>query len=124
MIQAVGIDLVDTGRIRRAYEAYGEKFLRRFCSPGEIAAIIAAPDKSISKIAGRFAAKEAVMKALGQFFDSGVYLRDIEILDDTGQVSVRLPKRLFAGLRGHTIMISISEIETIALAMAMISDEA
>jgi holo-[acyl-carrier protein] synthase len=124
MIQAVGIDIVDTGRIRRAYEAYGEKFLRRFCSPGEIAVITASPGEAISKIAGRFAAKEAVMKALGQFFDRGVFLRDIEILDDSGQISVRLPQRLHSGLRGKRIMISISGPETIALAMAMISDEA
>jgi len=124
MIQAVGIDIVDTGRISRAYEADGEKFLRRFCSPGEIAAITASPGDLISEIAGRFAAKEAVMKALGQFFDSGVFLRDIEILNGDGKVTVRLPQRLHSGLRGKTIMISISEHKTIALAMAMISDEA
>jgi holo-[acyl-carrier protein] synthase len=124
MILAVGIDIVEVARIRRLYETYGERFFARLYSPDEIMLISLSGDARDKKAAGRFAAKEAVMKALGQFFDSGVFLRDIEILDRGGTVTVRLPQRLHADLRGNSIVVSISEEETIALAMAMILNEA
>ena len=125
MIHSVGIDIVDLNRIRHTYETYGDKFLMRIYSPDEIIFLMSSPGDLIRKIAGRFAAKEAVIKALGHFFDSGVFLRDIEILCREGQaVLVRLPKRLQSELNGSIIMVSLSEQSTIAMAVAIISDEA
>lgn len=124
MIYSVGIDIVDVGRIGRVYEMYTGKFLMRVFSPDEISSFGVLSGQSAEDIAGRFAAKEAVMKALGHFFDSGVFLRDIEIMNRNGDgAAVRLPDGVAAKLRGRRVLISISSQPNIALAWAMIADE-
>ncbi len=78
----------------------------------------------LSAMAGKFAAKEAVMKALGVIFNKGVYLRDIEILNQpSGMPYVRLPKRLHEGLSGKQILISITHESSYAAAVAIVSGE-
>ena len=75
-------------------------------------------------LAGRFAAKEAVMKALGRFFDRGVALRDIEILNlPGGKPYVRLTPPLAVKLTGKRISISITHSGGYALATAIIEEE-
>lgn len=124
MIKAVGIDIADTDRIRQAYHRYGDRFLRRVCSPDEIAVLTDHPLEPELFLAGRFAAKEAVLKALGAFFDRGVALRDIEIQNrPSGRPYVKLPPPLAAALTGRRILISISCSGRQALATAMIVDE-
>lgn len=124
MIEAVGIDIADTERIADAYHRYGDRFLRRLYSPDEIALLAARSAETERFLTGRFAAKEAVMKALGAFFDRGVALRDIEILNlPSGQPYIRLNPTLTAGLAGRRILISISCSGRHALATAMIADE-
>ena len=81
-----GVDIVEIARVRKVYERYGERFLRRIYTEGEIAYCRGrAP-----QLASRFAAKEAVMKALGTGV-RGVRWRDIEVVRRRGQApSVRL----------------------------------
>ncbi len=75
-------------------------------------------------MAGKFAAKEAVMKALGVFFASGVSLRDIEILNrPSGMPYVKLNTRLTPKIVGKKVLISISHEKKYAVALAVISDE-
>ncbi|MDP7578951.1 MAG: holo-ACP synthase [SAR202 cluster bacterium] len=74
-----GIDMVEISRIRSVSERYGERFLRRIYTEGEaIYCRGRAP-----QLAARFAAKEAVMKALGTGI-RGVKWRDIEVVRQTG----------------------------------------
>lgn len=75
MIVGLGIDLVDMDRIRVAYNKYGLRFLGRFLTDNEIEAALRKPP---SYIAGRFAAKEAAVKALGTGFSQGITPRQIE----------------------------------------------
>lgn len=81
-----GVDIVEIARIKRVYKRYGERFLRRIYTEGEIAYCRGrAP-----QLASRFAAKEAVMKALGTGI-RGVRWRDIEVVRRRGQApTVRL----------------------------------
>jgi holo-[acyl-carrier protein] synthase len=72
---AVGIDVIEIARIRRALERYAERFLARIYTPAEIAYCRG----RVPELAARFAAKEAVMKALGTGI-RGVAWRDIEVL--------------------------------------------
>ncbi len=72
----VGIDLVDVSRIAASIEAFGDRFLRRVFTDGELAYAQAAPALTVERLAARFAAKEAAKKALDL---EGVGWRDLEV---------------------------------------------
>lgn len=80
----IGTDIVYIPRIRRAVERYGERFLSRVYTPGEQHVYLQALNSRSSKspaiafLAGRWAAKEAVVKALGTGW-TGINYTDIEI---------------------------------------------
>ena len=74
----VGIDLVQVSRIAESLHRFGERFLERVFTPGEIAYAQSAPAQTAERLAARFAAKEAAMKALG-LADEGFQWRDIEV---------------------------------------------
>lgn len=125
MIYSHGVDLVEIDRIRNGYNRYRDKFLNRIYSGDEIAIIRSRRAGMVPTMAGKFAGKEAVIKALGAFFDDGVFLRDIEILNDaSGSPYVRLPERLLPQLREKKILISISHERVFAMASVIICDDA
>ena len=61
----VGIDLVQVSRVTESVDLFGDRFLRRVFTEGEIAYATSAPGASSQRLAARLAAKEATMKALG-----------------------------------------------------------
>ncbi len=77
MPYAVGIDTIEIPRVRRVLERHGERFLKRVFTPEEVAFCRG----RVPELAARFAAKEAVMKALGTGV-RGVGWREIEVLPD------------------------------------------
>lgn len=77
MIIGLGLDVTELPRIARMYEKYGDVFLKKLLTPNEQAHVPAAP---VPFLAGRFAAKEAAVKALGSGFSGGIGLQHIEIL--------------------------------------------
>ncbi|HYM15334.1 MAG TPA: holo-ACP synthase [Dehalococcoidia bacterium] len=94
---AVGIDIIEIGRVRRVLERHPERFLRRVYTPEEVAFCRG----RVSELAARFAAKEAVMKALGTGA-RGLAWREIEILpNQRGKPLVYLHGQ--AKARGETI---------------------
>ncbi len=78
MIVGLGTDIVEIVRIGRMIERHGELFLNRVYTPEEIR-YCQKRRESYQHFAGRWAAKEAVMKTLGTGFAKGVRLRDIEV---------------------------------------------
>ena len=78
MIVGLGIDIVQTSRVRAVFNRFGEKFARRILAPGELARFPLAKSP-VSFLAMRFAAKEATSKALGTGFRRGVSPRLIEV---------------------------------------------
>src|SRR5438067_4684028 len=72
---AVGIDIIEVGRIRKVFEKHGERFLQRVYTEREV---WQCRDKA-TRLAGRFAAKEAISKALGTGLH-GVAWREMEIV--------------------------------------------
>ena len=80
-MRAIGVDLVDVSRMRKAILRWGEGFLRRVFTPREIAFCESRPSK-YECYAARFAAKEAVVKALGTGFRRGVFCTQVEIVDN------------------------------------------
>lgn len=79
MIIGLGLDIVETERIRRLYERFGQRFPGRILAPGELALM---PANAVPYIASRFAAKEAAVKALGTGFARGIVPQQIETVRD------------------------------------------
>jgi holo-[acyl-carrier protein] synthase len=74
----VGVDLVSVSRVEASLAQFGERFLRRIFTESEIAYATSAPGLTAERLAARFAAKEAAIKALG-LADQGVGWRQIEV---------------------------------------------
>ena len=84
-----GVDIIEIPRIARVLQEYGQRFLHRIYTPGEIEYCRGRPPN----LAGRFAAKEAAMKALGTGV-RGVAWKDIEVVRaPSGAPSIRLHGR-------------------------------
>lgn len=81
-ILGLGLDLVDLQRIARLHERYGEVFARRFCLPGE--RLDRQGEALVQHLGGLFAAKEAVLKALGTGWAQGVGLLHVEVVRRPG----------------------------------------
>lgn len=76
MIIGIGIDLTELLRIKKIYEKYGNTFLNKFLTEQEISFM---PLNPVAYLAGRFAAKEAAVKALGTGYSNGISPRQIII---------------------------------------------
>ena len=81
MIVGIGVDIVDMSRIERLLSEYGDSFVRRILAPVEQEAF-AASSRPVSFLANRFAAKEALSKALGTGLRDPVTLRAISVSND------------------------------------------
>ena len=118
-----GIDIVATDRIQQMLDEHGERFLNRCFTVAEQQYCASNRRRYIEHLAGRFAAKEAVLKALGTGWRGGIAWTDIEILrQPSGQPGVTLTGecQIVAAARGITRwLISISHIETHATASAI-----
>ena len=74
----VGVDIVRISRIAESLERFGQRFLDRVFTVDEIAYATSAPALSAERLAARFAAKEAALKAL-QLADKGIRWTDLEV---------------------------------------------
>ena len=119
---AHGIDMVDCRRFRLIIERQSERFLRRVFTPKELDYCLG-KKRQVEHLAGRFAAKEAVLKLLGTGWTRGISWKDIEVRNaPSGQPHVQLTGRCrqIADEQGvSTILISISHIDTHAIASAI-----
>jgi holo-[acyl-carrier protein] synthase len=78
VIFGIGTDVISLDRIEAAYARYGERFAERLLMPEEATAF-RANRRPVRFLAMRFAAKEAIVKALGTGFAHGVWIRDVGI---------------------------------------------
>src|SRR4051812_37395646 len=118
-----GIDIVETSRIRGLVEDHGAHFLDRVFTPSEQAYCSLNPKRYYEHLAGRFAAKEAVLKVLGTGWRGGIARTDIEIRrEPAGQPRIALSGeclRIATNLGITGWHVSISHIETHATASAI-----
>jgi len=90
MIVGLGVDIAEIDRIEAAIQRHGHHFLERLFTPAEIA-YCQGYRHSAERFAGRFAAKEAAMKALGTGWRGGVRWVDIEVVREaSGKPSLKL----------------------------------
>ena len=121
-IIGLGIDATDIPRIAATIERYGDRFIRRIFTEGEIAYCLRRREPAIH-FAGRFAAKEAAMKALGTGHSRGVFWTGIEVVRRHGPPSLRFhggaAERL-AELGGTSSLITLTHSRDLAIAHVML----
>jgi holo-[acyl-carrier protein] synthase len=121
-IVAHGIDLVDCPRIEQMVQRHGQRFLNRVFTDTE-RAYAKANRNEIEKLAGRFAAKEAVLKLMGTGWRGKIAWTDIEVINKAvGQPEVTLSgevKIIADGLGITHISISITHTANFAIASAV-----
>jgi len=117
----IGIDMVDLNRVKIIYSKYGDKFARKILNHEELDGYSNAKNKS-SFLAKRFAAKEAIGKALGIGIMNGFLLKNISIHhDELGKPIVKLSgKKELHSYMDKEFHISISDEKNFAIANALI----
>lgn len=111
-VSGIGIDIVEVKRIKKAAEE--TNFLKRFFAPAEIKCCLKSKNK-FERIAARFAAKEAVIKATGL---KKLALKDIVIINDkTGKPSIKIKNKKYSDLNA---LVSLSHTADYACASVVV----
>lgn len=122
MIVGTGVDIVEVRRVEKALERHGRRFLDRVFTPGEVAYCTASESQRAQRLAARFAAKEAALKAFG------LGLRDLRwtdaevVRDRLGKPSLQLHGRLVELAREQEIRVlhlSLSHCKEYAIAQVV-----
>ncbi len=82
MIFGIGVDVLETRRIALTLEKFGSRFVDHLLMPEERAQLAATPRRE-RFVAMRFAAKEAIVKAMGTGFAHGVWIRDVGVVQNS-----------------------------------------
>lgn len=127
MIFGVGTDIVQSARIERVWARFGDQFAQRILLPNEYD-LFTRYSRPVRFLAMRFAAKEAIVKAMGTGFANGMWVRDVGTVPDRlGQPQIVFSER---GLRkceelgidgGH---LSLTDEAGIVLAVAVLMRKA
>ena len=119
MIVGLGMDIAEIDRIEAAVARHGAALIERLFTPGEVAYCERYKNK-FERYAGRFAAKEAAMKALGTGWSGGVRWRDIEVVREaSGKPSLQLAgvaRHIADRLSVRSIALTITHSGNLALA--------
>ena len=121
-IIGIGLDATELPRVAQLLQRYGDRFLRRVFTEGEITYCTRRRDP-VPHLAGRFAVKEAAMKALGTGRSRGVLWKDIEVVRVGGPPQLRLhggAARRADSLLVRRSLVTITHSETLALAQVML----
>lgn len=117
-IVGLGMDATEVPRIADSLERYGERFLNRVFTPEEIAYCMRRKNPA-PHLAGRFAAKEAGMKAIGTGHAFGVLWRDLEVVRRGGPPQLQFHNAAgdhFRRLGATRALLTITHTDTLALA--------
>ncbi len=125
MIVGLGLDIAEIDRIEAAITRHGEPILERLYTPSEVEYCESHRNK-YERYAGRFAAKEATMKALGTGWRRGVRWRDIEVTREaSGKPSLALKgaaKRVADALGVKNICVTITHSGNLAVAEVILEN--
>lgn len=118
-MKGIGTDIIEIERVKKSIEKYGPKFLDKLFTKKEQEYCLRFKE-SERQFAGRFAAKEACLKALGTGLSESISWTDLEILnDEKGKPVVTLHASLEKRLGAPTILVSISHCKLYATATAL-----
>jgi holo-[acyl-carrier protein] synthase len=123
MVKGIGVDIIEIARIRKSIEELGESFLTKVFTEGEIA-YCSAKQNRYQHYAARFAAKEAMSKALSTGWAGEFRWKDVEVTNDpSGQPRITLHHRLRDLCPRAGVLLSISHSETHVVAMVLVQEE-
>lgn len=126
MIAGIGVDVVEVARVEKLFARYGDRFTGRVFTEAEAAYALRSV-RPAERLAGRFAVKEAVMKAFGTGKSQGILWRDVEtVRGPLGKPEVLLhgnAKSYMNKIKGKTIHASISHDGGKAMAFVIIEGE-
>ncbi len=121
-ILGIGLDATDIPRVADILDRYGERFLRRVFTDDEIA-YCSRRRYPAPHLAGRFAAKEAAMKALGTGHSRGVIWRDIEVVRRGGPPRLQLhggAAKIASSMNVRSSLLTITHSDTLAMAQVLL----
>jgi holo-[acyl-carrier protein] synthase len=123
MILGIGTDLAEVERIRDSIARFGDRFLNRIYTTGD-RAYAASKANPVERLAARFAAKEAGMKAIGTGWSQGVRWHDFEVVNEkSGRPTLALDgvaKRKADALGVKRISLSLTHTSAMALAVVIL----
>jgi holo-[acyl-carrier protein] synthase len=123
MIVGIGTDLAEVGRIKRSLARWGDRFLNRVYTERE-RAYAAGKANAAERLAARFAAKEAGMKAIGTGWNFGVSWKDFEVVNESsGRPTLRLngaAQRIASRLGVQRVSISLAHTAEMAFAVVIL----
>ena len=123
MIVGIGTDLIEVDRIRKSVERYGDRFLQRVYTDRELAYAMSKQNFA-ERLAGRFAVKEAGMKAIGTGWRRGVTWKDFEVVNEpSGRPTLRLSgaaTTIADALAVRRVSVSITHTATMAMALVIL----
>jgi holo-[acyl-carrier protein] synthase len=124
VILGTGVDIIEVERVQRALQRHSDRLLRRLFTEREVSDCWASAEHRYRRLAARFAAKEAVLKALGIGL-RGVKWTDIEVVrSPLGKPEVRLSGRLARMVEeqgGLQVHLSLSHCKEYALAQVVVA---
>jgi holo-[acyl-carrier protein] synthase len=125
MIVGIGTDLAEVNRIQAAFDRHGDRFLKRVFTELEIQYSLRKKNYA-ERLAGRFAVKEAGMKAIGTGWRRGVTWHDFEVANEpSGRPTLRLSgvaAQIAESLGAKRIAVSITHTAAIAFAVVILEN--
>jgi holo-[acyl-carrier protein] synthase len=126
MVLGVGTDLIEIERVQASIDRFGERFLARLFTPGEIAYCQHKRKNSTESFAARFAAKEAGAKALGTGISRGISWQELEVRRQPGErptlhLSGRAAERA-AAMGVRRVQLSLTHSRELAMAVVVVED--
>jgi holo-[acyl-carrier protein] synthase len=125
MVLGLGTDLIETRRIQDSIDRFGDRFLERIFTAGEIQ-YCSRKKNSAESFAARFAAKEAGAKALGTGISRGVIWKEFEVRREaSGRPTLHLLGRAaeLAGMMGvRKVQLSLTHSRDLAMAVVVVED--
>ena len=126
MVLGTGTDLIEIARVQDSMDRFGDRFLQRIFTPGEIAYCQLKKKHSAESFAARFAAKEAGAKALGTGISRGVSWKEFEVRREPGhRPTLHLTGRAaeLAGAMGiKRLNLSLTHSRQLAMAVVIAED--
>jgi holo-[acyl-carrier protein] synthase len=125
VIIAIGIDLIEVGRVRQILERT-PRFITKVFTEQERAYCESKGARAAASFAARFAAKEAALKALGTGWSGGITWHDVEVVtSESGAPSLILTgkaKEIFDSMNANAIHVSLSHTNEYAIAQVLIAE--
>ncbi len=124
MVKGIGVDILEIERIQKSIDNLGTNFLNKVFTQEEIR-YCQSKHNMVQHFAARFAAKEAVSKALATGWSGDFAWKDVEVMNDAlGQPHITLYGRLRETLAHASIFVSLSHSESHVVAMVVIEEGA